>query len=476
MKRNRIVIVGGGVAGVSAALLLGKLGRKVTLVERQPTLVAGPPFCHLHAGGNLYREIDDDQCLALLRQSIDFARLYPFAIDRRPTVIAVPTEDRGEPGDLLRRLELLREAYARMVAEDPECGVLGEPEGYFRLFDREEIESLARCEAVEHPRNAREWMIPLARHLDPERVQYPLILVQEYGINLFRLAAGAGLALEAMPNVTILRQTKVTGVQRRSQGFAVQCEGGFSGEIEADYLINAAGFRTGEIDEMLGVKERRMVEFKAAYTSHWSGREPLWPEVIFHGERGTPLGMGQFTPYPGGYVQLHGMTQQITLYPDGLVESGTESSQPKLPDHFMEKIEKGWSPKERDERTCRAVTHLARFLPDFAEATVGGAPLFGAQQIPGEDPALRVAEVAFPLPGCARCEIVKVSSVTDMAREILEDLEGSESTVERNERELWRNPQLEAVAEDELAARARRIASGRGYPEAMGDRCVGGGG
>ncbi len=153
MKRNRIVIVGGGVAGVSAALLLGKLGRKVTLIERQPTLISGPPFCHLHAGGNLYREIDDDQCLTLLRQSIDFARLYPFAVDRRPTVIAVPTEDPGKPVDLLRRLKLLRRAYARMAAEDPTGKVLGEPEEYFHLFTREEIESVHRCSGLETPGN-----------------------------------------------------------------------------------------------------------------------------------------------------------------------------------------------------------------------------------------------------------------------------------------------------------------------------------
>ncbi len=473
MNAEKIVIVGGGVAGVSAALLLGKVGKEVTLIEWQATLVSGPPFCHLHAGGNLYREIDDDQCLTLLRQSIDFARLYPFAIDRRPTVIAVPTEDPGKPEDLLRRLELLRGAYARMVEEDPARKVLGEPEEYFRLFGREEIEELAKAEAVERPRNAREWMIPLARHLDVDRVRYPLILVQEYGINLFRVAAGAGLALEAMPNVRILRETRVTGAAGCAEGFRVRCEGAFDGEIQADYLINAAGFRTGEIDEMLGLRERRMVEFKAAYTSRWKEREALWPEVIFHGERGTPRGMGQFTPYPGGYVQLHGMTPEITLYSDGLAASEGVSSQPRLPEHFMEKIEKGWSPKERDERTRRAIEHLARFLPDFAWAGVGGPPLFGAQQIPGEDPTLRVAEVAFPLARYARCEIVKVSSVSDMAREILRDLEGRESESERDEAELWRIPQLEAVAEEDLAARARNIAASRGYPAAMGDRCVG---
>jgi len=104
---------------------------------------------------------------------------------------------------------------------------------------------------------------------------------------------------------------------------------------------------------------------------------------------------------------------------------------------------------------------------------VGGPPLFGAQQIPGEDPTLRVAEVAFPLPGYARCEIVKVSSVTDMAREILRDLERRGlAELPPDESTLWRIPQMAALDEELLAARACRIAASRGYPAEMGDRCV----
>ncbi|WP_457602841.1 FAD-dependent oxidoreductase [Nitratifractor sp.] len=474
MAKKRIVIVGGGVAGVTAALFLGRLGVEVTLLERQETLVSGPPFCHLHAGGNLYREIDDAQCLTLLRQSIDFARLYPFVVDRRPTVIAVPTEDPGRASALLSRLELLREAYARMAAEDPARALLGEPSEYFRLFERSEMEALARREPVERPQSAEEWMIPVARHLDLERVQYPLIQVREYGLNLFRLGAGAGLALEAMPDVTILRGTRLVDASWGEEGFRLRCEGEFCGELEAEYLINAAGFRTGEIDDLLEVREKRMVEFKAAYTSRWKGRETLWPELIVHGERGTPRGMGQFTPYPAGYVQLHGMTPEITLYPDGLVASTETSSQPRLPEHFLEKIERGWSDTERDERTRRAIEHLARYLPDFSEAEVGGPPLFGAQQIPGEDPTLRVAEVAFPLPRYARCEIVKVSSAIDMAREILQDLV-RQGLIDGIVAEApGQMPRID-IPPQALSRRAREIAVSRGYPVEMADLCVGGG-
>ncbi|ADV45864.1 FAD-dependent oxidoreductase [Nitratifractor salsuginis] len=471
--KSKIVIAGGGVAGVSAALLLGSLGMEVTLLERQATLVLGPPFCHLHAGGNLYREISDAQCRTLLRQSIDFAKLYPFVVDRRPTVIAVPTEDAGTPEALLPRLELLREDYAALVAQDSANEVLGAPEGYYRLFGRQELKKLAEMEPVEKPSSPEEWMIPVARHLDFDRVKFPLILVQEYGLNLFRLAAGAGLTLEAMERVTIHRSTRLVDVEPSGEGWRLRCEGAFTGELEADYLINAAGFRTGEIDDMLGLREKRMVEFKAAYTSRWKDREARWPEVIFHGERGTPQGMGQFTPYPAGYVQLHGMTERITLYPDGLVASTETSSQPRLPEHLLRKIEKGWPEDELQERTRRAIKHLARFLPDFAQAEVGSPPLFGAQQIPGEDPTLRVAEVAFPLPRYARCEIVKVSSVTDMAREILRDLE-RQGLAEGlpDESALWQIPQLHAIEEAALAQRARRIAQSRGYPAEMGERCI----
>ncbi|MEI8642374.1 hypothetical protein P4S68_20570 [Pseudoalteromonas sp. Hal099] len=50
-------------------------------------------MCHLHAGGNLYREIPDEDCIDLLKQCIDILRLYPYTIDVRPTVFAVPTRD-----------------------------------------------------------------------------------------------------------------------------------------------------------------------------------------------------------------------------------------------------------------------------------------------------------------------------------------------------------------------------------------------
>ena len=418
MKKAKIAIVGAGVAGASSALYFSNLGLDVTLFEKESSIVNGPPFCHLHAGGNLYREISDEQCVTLLKQSIDFLRFYPFVVDYRPTVIALPDTDPGTPEALLPRLKMLTKEYEALIDKDLKNKVLGESAHYYALYSREEIESLQKKEAVLKPQSSDEWMIPVAKNIDLDKVQFPLILVQEYGLNLFRLASGLTLALNETKTATVCSNTIVSNIQENAKdgGWTVTyVQENITKEGSFDYLINAAGFRSGKIDDLVGVECKSMVEFKAAYVSKWNAcSDTLWPEIIFHGERGTPRGMGQFTPYPGGYFQLHGMTKEITLYEDGLVANSIVSCQPHLKQNFIEKIERSWSKEETQERTVSAIRHLSQFIPAFSSATVGSKPLFGAQQIPGSDPTLRVAEVSFPAKHYARCEIVKVSSTLDM--------------------------------------------------------------
>ncbi len=462
MRKIKIAIVGGGVAGATSAIYLAKLGLDVTLFERESSLVSGPPFCHLHAGGNLYREISDEQCIKLLKQSIDFLKFYPFVVDYRPTVIALPSTDKQSPKQLLLRLKLLTKEYERLIEKDSSNQVLGEPREYFRLYSREDLERLKSKNVPTKPKDSDEWMVAVSQNLDFETVQFPLILVQEYGLNLFRLASGATLILENMKNVTLKRDTEVTNIQREEEGWLV----GYNNKQESfDYLINSTGFRTGKIDDMLGVPCKRMIEFKAAYVSHWKSKEQTpFPEIIFHGERGTPQGMGQFTPYPNGYFQLHGMTNSITLYDDGLVANTYFSCQPKLKKKFIEKIEKSWSQEEIEERTKLAIEHLSRFIPNFSEATVGSKPLFGAQQIPGDDPTLRVAEVSFPTRAYARCEIVKVSSVVDMVKAIKNNLIELEY-IENVEENISFSSEL---LEEQINSLAQMICRQRDYPSSLG--------
>ncbi len=470
----KIAVVGGGIAGATIALYLSEIGLNVTLFEKGTSLVNGPPICHLHAGGNLYREISDTQCFTLLKESIDLIRFYPYAVDYRPTVIAVPTNDSGTPQDLYARLHKLQAEYAALIELDPQNKVLGESSDYFKLYEREEVQRLKQLEVVDKPTQMDHWMIPVAKNIDLNKVQFPLIVVQEYGLNLFRLASSVSLTLKEKENCQVFLEHKVTNLSKRtgsdSWQVTYQHEGNHQKET-FDFLINAAGFRTGELDNMLSFKRERFVEFKAAYVSQWDACNTFWPEVIFYGERGTPKGMAQFTPYPGGYFQLHGMTKDITLFKDGLVKSSEQSAQPQLKTKFIDKIEKEWNPKDIKVRSQSAIEHLAHFIPSFESAKIVSKPLYGAQQIPGLDADLRATDVSFVDEHYARCEIVKASSVLTMADTITKQL----VALGYADKKMYGKrgfSTMKDLKEEQISQYAASLCKDRNYPVALMQRTV----
>ena len=392
-------------------------------------------------------------------------KFYPHVIDYRPTLIVVPKSDPSSPSALLPRLKLIEEEYKELIEADKSNEVLGKYSDYFKLYSKEKIVELKELNIVDKPQTQDEWMIPVAKNLNLEEVQFPLILVQEYGLNLFRLASTVQLQLENIDNIELHTKTTVVDIEQTSNSkwLVTYSQNENLQTKEFDYLVNSAGFRSGRVDDMVGAECKSMVEFKAAYISKWEQEEQTqFPEIIFHGQRGTPQGMGQFTPYPFGYFQLHGMTHDITLYDDGLVSSSTLTCQPKLKDKFLEKIEGSWTQNEIEKRTNSAIEHISKYLPNFSKATVGSKPLFGAQQIPGDDPNLRVAEVSFPLKNYARCEIVKVSSALDMADAIEKDL--IKCSYLNKSSHIKREPNL---LESNISNRAKKIAKERNYPEEM---------
>ncbi|MGE6442518.1 FAD-dependent oxidoreductase [Psychrobacter sp. NPDC078409] len=488
--KKRVGILGGGTAGSTIAIRLAALGLETYLFEKKKSLIDGPPMCHLHAGGNLYREIPDEDCVALLKQCIDILRLYPHTIDVRPTVFAVPTRDEGLPEDLLPRLDILTDAYQKLIEQDANNKVLGEPEDYYQLYSHEQLIELAEREQVAVPSTVDEWMIPVARYLDLNKVKFPLIVVQEYGWNIFRLAASAKLALEEYDNAHVFTETAVQKVvpvdcenctnadhhvtkwridyqQTHNQEHGSQPE-----SIEVDYLVNACGFRTGVIDDMVGLEVTRMVEFKSSYVTHWDDAGGQIPEIIVYGQRGTPEGMAQLTPYPGGYFQIHGMSKAITLFDDGLVASSEDSAQPKLPQQYVHYIEDGWDKAPLQARSQQAIEYVAEFVPTFNSARTVGNALYGGQQIPGQDDTLRVADVSlYSNIRYARAENVKASSTLIAADQIVNEL--TELGLIENDTPLNRRRYAhewsylvhnDSLTVDEVA---RELAEQRGFPIAM---------
>lgn len=489
---KRVGILGGGTAGATIAIRLAALGLETYLFEKNKSLIDGPPMCHLHAGGNLYREIPDEDCVALLKQCIDILRLYPYTIDVRPTVFAVPTRDEGSPEDLLPRLDILTDAYRELIAQDSNNKVLGEPENYYQLYSHEQLIALSEREQVAIPSTVDEWMIPVAKYLDLDKVKFPLIVVQEYGWNIFRLAASAQLALKDYEHAHVFTDTQVKQVlpvdcenctnadhhvtkwridyQRAHDQQAVDPEALES--IEVDYLINACGFRTGVIDDMVGVKVTRMVEFKSSYITRWKETGGQIPEIIIYGNRGTPEGMAQLTPYPDGYFQIHGMSKFITLFDDGLVASSEESAQPKLPEQYVHYIDDGWDKTPLQARSQQAIDYVAEFVPTFNSARTIGNALYGGQQIPGEDDTLRVADVSlYSNIRYARAENVKASSTLIAADQIVDELTnlGLIDNDTQVNRERYAHEWSYLVHNDSLAIDkvARTLACERGFPQAM---------
>lgn len=466
LKSKRIAVIGGGIAGSTIALRLTGLDINVTLFEEGASLVNGPPVCHLHAGGNLYPDISNEQCFTLLEQSIATMKIYPHCINKRPTVIAIPQRDTGNIEDLLPRLELLKQRYKELIQIDVSNNVLGEPDDYYKMFSRQDIELLKNKSQPVEINEFSDWMIPLAKTLDLDSVKFPLLMVQEYGLSLFRIAASTEISLQASSACNLLINTKVTSVDYTTDNtwLISHTENDKQTTTEVDYLINACGYRTGVIDDMADTPKQRMVEFKAAYITHWEQNE-RWPEVVFHGERGTPQGMAQLTPYPDGYFQLHGMTEEITLFKNGLVKSTDDSAQPKLDKSFINKLVQGWDKQESDNRTQKAINHIAHFIPSFNSATIAGRPLFGAQQIPGKDVSLRAYDVSFEGQQYARAEIVKASSALTVADQIIHKL------FDYSHAQLTEcssvNTSFIALSESDINRLACNIAHDRNYPTSL---------
>lgn len=461
-------IIGGGVSGVVTALQLANLGIDCVLFEQEKSVVNGPPFCHLHAGGNLYPDISDEQCKLLMKQSIEMARLFPQSIDERPTLISIPKTEKYKVSILEQRLKMLEGYYRELVSNDPANGILGIPNNYYRIYTKENLDDLAKIPPVKKPNTPDEWMSNAMSLIDGNQLKTPVILVQEYGWNLFRLGAQAQLALQQTTHCDLKLNSKIKhikDVRSNQQTHNWEVNTGDT-TYKLNYLVNSCGFKSGELDEFLQLNMERLIEFKAAYVSKWKPITGLIPELVFYGERGTPHGMAQLTPYCDDYYQIHGMTEDITLFKEGVVQAKKNDPQPKFNNQINHKLTHGWEKSEVNSRTENAIRFVSKFVPSFTSAIVGGPPLYGAQQIPGDDLSLRVGEVSFPTKSYARSEIVKASSALVVANEIIGKIQ-EEKIISPINATNSPNKILANISPSAIDLLAAKLAVERGYPKAL---------
>lgn len=467
-KIYKVGIVGGGISGSVIAMQLAQCGIEHILFEQRESLVNGPPFCHLHAGGNLYPEISVKQCKILMLQSIEMARLFPQSIDERPTFIGVPKSENIDVKKLEHKLELLANYYQQLVSDDASNEVLGPPANYYKKYSYEDLVELSNQATVELPKSQDGWMANALKYIDYEKLKMPVFLVNEYGWNLFRLAAQAQLTLTKTNECELRTNTEVTNIKDvRNQQKDYKWEIETNDDVyKVKYLVNASGYKTAKIDELVTLKSNRLIEYKAAYISKWQQIPGLIPEMVFHGERGSTHGMLQITPYCNDYYQIHGMTKEITLFDNGLIHSKENGSPAEFDVDIQQKITCNWEQNEINTRSEAAIRYAARYVPSFASATVGGPPMHGAQQIPGDDPDLRVGEVSFPRESYARAEIVKASSALTVAMQIIHKIQ-KEKIVPTTPVNAKENALINSISTTEIDNLARELAIQRGYPGAL---------
>jgi hypothetical protein len=467
-KVYNIGIIGGGVSGAVIALELAKYGVDNILLEKKESLVNSSPFCHLHAGGNLYPDISTEQCKVLMKQSITMARLFPQSIDQRPTFISIPKSETYKVRDIQNRLIVLVDYYKTLIKEDPKNEILGSPKDYYKIYTKEDLKTLAKQPTTKVPKTANQWVTNALKLVDYTKLKTPIILVQEYGWNFFRLGAQAQLALNKATQCKLQLNTNVSKVEDvRHLNLDYNWKIYTKNDIyKVNYLVNSCGFKTGKIDVTLNLNVKRLIEFKAAYISKWQPINGLIPELIFHGKRGTPNGMVQLTPYCNDYYQIHGMTKDITLFKNGLIQSKSNQSQPEFNDDIKEKLKSSWKPIDIAIRTQNAIDLVTKFVPSFKSAKLGGNPLYGAQQIPGDDPILRVGEVSFPYKFYARSEIIKASSALTVANQIIDKIQ-EEGIIPTIKTMTTKNVLLNSISKNDINILASKLATQRGYPDSL---------
>lgn len=342
------------------------------------------------------------------------------------------------------------------------------PKSIILFITNKELETLVPRPSVPRPVSHDDWLCNALKFIDHSKLKSPLFMVQEFGWNLFRLAAQTQLALCQSDNCDLRLNTQIMEIKNVSDlgvGYNWQL---YTKDkmFKANYLVNSSGSNSSKFDSCLQLAPEQIVEFKASYIAKWQPIPGPIPELVFHGERGTPHGMAQLTPYCDNFYQIHGMTNEITLFRDGLIQSCAEDFFPEFSDPIKKKINGIWNSREVQERTLRAIDFVARFVPSFGVATVGGPPLYGAQQIPGRDSTLRVGDVTFPRKFYARNQIVKASSALASANHIIENLQQLK-LIPAFDLSSVENSLLESIGTQQIDSFAAELATHRGYPAAM---------
>ncbi|MFA0252654.1 FAD-dependent oxidoreductase, partial [Vibrio sp. 10N.261.45.A4] len=93
-----------------------------------------------------------------------------------------------------------------------------------------------------------------------DNLKYPVLVVQEFGLSVFRLAASVTLTLEHHPKAHLMTGCRLEDARyvNNQWHLSYQPKQGDKEQLVVDYLVNSTGYKTGTIDDLTNQSQKRL--------------------------------------------------------------------------------------------------------------------------------------------------------------------------------------------------------------------------
>ena len=259
-----VAVIGAGLGGSISALYLAKLGFKVDLYESKEGILSDSSRipAHLYSGA-MYADKGEDTVRECLEDSIEFARVFPSTINKRPTILGISKQDERTPEIFEVAIRSNQEIYERICQNDSRKKVFGEPENLFSKY------SIKECEKGMFTETDQKWMKSFAEYTDLTQLQSPVFRLEEYGLDMRTLAGTIEQLIEENRNIELHLKTKVKKVKnisiRKVKKMKVTfIKDGLTQKKNYCLVIDASGRNKGVFERGLGIKTKRITDVKMA--------------------------------------------------------------------------------------------------------------------------------------------------------------------------------------------------------------------